>query len=70
VSCEDHFSITFSGNNLFNVGASFAGEVELAIVTLTCFFLILVAFEVRESPQESWKVVHLSVVVQDTGGLG
>ena len=87
-------AITFAGiawrpfvNNLFwnlnsfDVGGSFAGEVQnpdvvfpkammmsVVLVVLSYLLPLLVALGVSDTPQESWKAGHLTVVAFEVGG--
>ena len=67
--------------NSFDVGASFAGEVQnpdvvfpkamimsVVLVVLSYFLPLLVALGVSDTPQESWKAGHLTVVAFEVGG--
>jgi amino acid transporter len=68
--------------NSFDVGASFAGEVEnpdqvfpramkmsLVFVVLSYLLPLLVALGASDTPQETWKAGHLTVVAQEIGGV-
>ncbi|KAI2508238.1 Amino acid permease [Fragilaria crotonensis] len=67
--------------NSFDVGASFAGEVQnpdvvfpkammmsVVFVVLAYLLPLLVALGVSDTPQESWKAGHLTVVAKEVGG--
>lgn len=67
--------------NSFDVGASFAGEVQnpdvvfpkamklsLVFVVLSYLLPLLIAIGVSDTPQQSWKAGHLTVVAEEIGG--